>query len=68
MVKEFAVVGGDLRTIKLAKILAKEGNMVYTYGLEKAEELKEIKNIIFTLLLHLPWYHPWSVSQKQLQR
>ena len=23
MVKEFAVVGGDLRTIKLAKILAK---------------------------------------------
>ena len=38
---------GDLRTIKLAKILAKEGNMVYTYGLEKAEELKEIKNIIF---------------------
>ena len=54
MVKEFAVVGGDLRTIKLAKILAKEGNMVYTYGLEKAEELKEIKNIIFTLLLHLP--------------
>lgn len=47
MVKEFAVVGGDLRTIKLAKIPAKEGNMVYTYGLEKAEELKEIKNIIF---------------------
>ena len=47
MVKEFAVVGGDLRTTKLAKILAKEGNMVYTYGLEKAEELKEIKNIIF---------------------
>ena len=47
MVKEFAVVGGDLRTIKLAKIHAKEGNMVYTYGLEKAEELKEIKNIIF---------------------
>ena len=47
MIKEFAIVGGDLRTIKLAKILAKEGNMVYTYGLEKAEELKEIKNIIF---------------------
>ena len=47
MIKEFAVVGGDLRTIKLAKILAKEGNMVYTYGLEKAEELKENKNIIF---------------------
>ena len=47
MIKEFAIIGGDLRTIKLAKILAKEGNMVYTYGLEKAEELKENKNIIF---------------------
>ena len=46
MIKEFAIIGGDLRTIKLAKILAKEGNMVYTYGLEKAEELKENKNII----------------------
>ena len=47
MIKEFAIIGGDLRTIKLAKILAKEGDMVYTYGLEKAEELKENKNIIF---------------------
>ena len=47
MIKEFAIIGGDLRTIKLAKILAIEGNMVYTYGLEKAEELKENKNIIF---------------------
>ena len=47
MLKEFSVVGGDLRTIKLAKILAKERNILYTYGLEKAEELKEIKNIIF---------------------
>ena len=43
----FAVIGGDLRIIKLAKMLAEEGNAVYTYGLEKAEELKTIKNIIF---------------------
>ncbi len=43
----FAVIGGDLRIIKLAKILAKEGNTVYTYGLEKAEELKGVQNIIF---------------------
>ena len=49
MIKEFAIIGGDLRTIKLAKILAKEGNMVYTYGLEKAEELKENKNINTTI-------------------
>lgn len=45
--KPFAVIGGDLRMIKLTKMLAKEGNIVYTYGLEKAEELKGIDNIIF---------------------
>jgi len=43
----FAVIGGDLRIIKLVKMLAKEGNMVYTYGLEKAEELKGINNVLF---------------------
>ena len=42
----FAVIGGDLRTIKLIKMLAKDGNIVYAYGIEKAEELKENKNII----------------------
>lgn len=47
MIKEFAVIGGDLRIIKLAKMLAKEDNLVYTYGLEKAEELKQNANIIF---------------------
>ena len=44
----FAIIGGDLRLIELAKILANEGNTVYTFGLEKAEELKECKNIIFS--------------------
>ena len=43
----FTIIGGDLRIIKLAKMLAKEGNTVYTYGLEKADELKEVENIIF---------------------
>ena len=43
----FAVIGGDLRIIKLAKMLAEEGNIVHTYGLEKAEELKHTKNVIF---------------------
>ena len=42
----FSIIGGDLRIIKLAKILAEDGNNVYTYGMEKAEELKENKNII----------------------
>ena len=43
----FAIIGGDLRIIKLANMLAKDGNMVYTYGLEKAEELKGNPNIQF---------------------
>lgn len=47
MSTSFAIIGGDLRIIKLAKMLAKDGNKVYTYGLEKAEELKGIENIIF---------------------
>ena len=42
----FTVVGGDLRIIKLAKMLAQDGNKVYTYGVEKAEELKENTNIV----------------------
>ncbi len=41
----FAVIGGDLRIIKLAKMLATDGNNIYTYGLEKVEELKSKRNI-----------------------
>lgn len=37
----FSIIGGDLRIVKLAQILAQDENKVYTYGLEKAEELKE---------------------------
>ncbi len=47
MSTNFAIIGGDLRIIKLANILAKEGNKVYTYGLEKAEELKNCENVTF---------------------
>ena len=32
----YYLIGGDLRNFELAKMLAKEGNMVYTFGLEKA--------------------------------
>lgn len=42
----FAIIGGDLRIVKLVKMLAKEGKKVYAYGLENAEELKENSNII----------------------
>lgn len=47
MSTNIAVIGGDLRIIKLAKMLAEDGNRVYTYGLEKAEELKNVENIFF---------------------
>ena len=41
----YGILGGDNRNIKLSRLLAKEKNIVYTYGLEKAEEIKNIKNI-----------------------
>ena len=43
---KFAIIGGDLRTIKLVEMLAKDENDIYIYGLEKAEELKNKSNII----------------------
>lgn len=48
MSTSFSIIGGDLRIIKLAKMLADEGNQIYVYGLEKAEELKGHQNIMFT--------------------
>lgn len=47
MSTNFAVIGGDLRIIKLVKMLAEDGHKIYTYGLEKAEELKGQPNIVF---------------------
>lgn len=47
MSNNFAIIGGDLRTIKLAQKLAEDGNEVYTYGLEQAEDLKNMSNIYF---------------------
>ena len=43
MSTNFAIIGGDLRMIKLAKMLVEEKNTVYTYGLELAEELQGIR-------------------------
>lgn len=42
----FSIIGGDLRIINLAKMLVADENEIYTYGLEKSEELKKQKNII----------------------
>lgn len=47
MSTNFAIIGGDLRIIKLAKMLAIDGNTVYTFGLEKAQELKGVENVVF---------------------
>ena len=41
-----AIVGGDLRIVKLAIMLAKDNNEVYVFGLENAEDLKDNDNII----------------------
>ena len=35
MSTNFAIIGGDLRIIKLAKMLANDENKVYTFGLER---------------------------------
>ena len=39
MIKKIAIVGGDLRIVKLAVMLEKEGYEVNTYGLEKSTEI-----------------------------
>lgn len=41
----FTLIGGDLRSVKLANLLQKAGNEVTTYGLEKAQEIKSNPNI-----------------------
>lgn len=45
MFNKMAIIGGDLRIVTLAKLFAEEEYEVYTYGLEKAEEIKNINNI-----------------------
>lgn len=40
MKHKIAIIGGDLRTVKLTEMLANDDNEIYTYGLELAENLK----------------------------
>lgn len=37
MEREFAVIGGDMRQVHLARLLAEDGHRVVTWGLEKGE-------------------------------
>ena len=46
MKNKFAIIGGDLRIIKLAEMLADEENEIYVYGLEKSEDIKNKARII----------------------
>ena len=39
MKKSIAVVGGDLRIVKLIEMLNADGYTVYTYGLENSEDV-----------------------------
>lgn len=45
MEKSVSIIGGDLRIVYLIQMLIKDEFTVYTYGLEKAENLKDINNI-----------------------
>lgn len=42
MIEKIAVIGGDLRIVKLVEMLVKDGYETKTYALEKAESLKKI--------------------------
>lgn len=43
----FALIGGDLRNVRLAELLAKEQQTILCYGLEKEKKLKDYTNIKF---------------------
>lgn len=44
MIKNIAVIGGDLRIVKLVSMLKRENYQVKTYALEKATEIEETKS------------------------
>ena len=46
MIRNISIIGGDLRIVFLAKMLAKEEYKIKVYGLENSKEIKECKNII----------------------
>lgn len=45
MDKNFLVIGGDLRIVKLINMLS-DKNVIYTYGLEKSKEIESKENIV----------------------
>lgn len=45
MYKTVSIIGGDLKSVKLIELLAKEDFLIYTYGLENSEELIDSSNV-----------------------
>ena len=45
MSTNYAIIGGDRRLVELAKMLANDKNMVFAYGQENVEYLKNIANL-----------------------
>lgn len=45
MKQKFLILGGDLRSIKLAEMLINDNNKVFAYGLEKSEDIQENNQI-----------------------
>ncbi len=65
MNKNIGILGGDLRIVNLAKMLAKDGYIVYTYGLEnkefsnpyimKCKTLKEMREVCDNIISAIPF-------------
>lgn len=45
MIEKISIIGGDLRIKKLSEMLANDGIKVYTYGLEKQENVEQCNSI-----------------------
>ena len=52
MEKNISIIGGDLRIINLAKMLANDGFSIHTYALEKSENLFDFNRIMQYNTIH----------------
>ena len=46
MKNNISIIGGDLRTSKLAEMMSQDGNQIYVYGMEKSSDIEENQKII----------------------
>ena len=45
MIQTISIIGGDLRIVKLIEMLSNDGYEIWTYALEKAENLDKLPNV-----------------------